>query len=333
MSLHRILIEPLGPLFLGTQGRVRKSGAAVHSDTLHAALVDVAALAGSPLVDAAERLRVSSLFPFWKSVYFYPKPFLPPPGAMDGAATTDRKRWKSVTLVSGALLDAWLAGDAATVNHAEIHADGIALLPEDRQNRGAFPDRIFLRDMTPGVTVDRLNTGATPYERRMLRINTRSGCGLYFLADLDDTLLPEFRTVLERLGEHGLGGERSVGHGHFTVLEVSPVSDGPGIARDGATHFISLSLYLPTREEVAAGVLQGACAYDCAVRGGWVHDKTGSAERKRSVRMCVEGSVFPVVPGALGEVRDCRAASFTAHPIWRSGLALPVYFRNGERTS
>jgi CRISPR type III-A-associated RAMP protein Csm4 len=289
--------------------------------------MSVAADLGSPLLDAAQSLRVSSVFPFWGKTFFYPRPFLAPPGHAETADPAGRKRWKSVRLVSEGALRLWLAGDAALMQQAKMLEGGFVALESELKGRPLPLDGFVKEDLSPAVTIDRVTNAATPFERRCVRINTAGGCGMYLFADLGNIPLEQFRFVLERLGERGLGGERGVGYGQFNVLDIENADAVvPGCPREKAPQFMTLSLYLPTREEVASGVLGGKAAYDTTLRGGWIHASAGTGQRRRSLRMCVEGSVFTKAGDSPGDVRDCAPASFNAHPVWRSGLAFPLWF-------
>ena len=89
---------------------------------------------------------------------------------------------------------------------------------------------------------------------------------------------------------------------------------------------MTLGLYWPTPGEVASGVLADPAAYECAVRHGWMLGATGHSAPRQSVRMCIEGGVFPSVAQHHGAVADLRPAGYEGHPVWRSGLALPIPF-------
>lgn len=326
MSLVRVLLEPKSPIYSGPHGHARKSGALVHSDVLHAALVCIAASAGQD-IEPVRTLRLSSIFPCWRHVHFYPRPFLALPTSTETGDSAKRKRWKNVRLVSEGTLPRWLAGDATLTDHVHIIESGVALLDDELKGRAWPQDGMLCEDISAAVTIDRLTNAATPFERRHVRVNAAGGCGMYFLADLDKLTEPMFRDLVERLGEQGIGGERTVGFGHFAVLDITTQpSLSVGAQNRPADMFMSLSLYLPSRDEVAAGVLDGKAAYDTTLRGGWIHSAAGTPQRRRSLRMCVDGSVFPKVTDKPGEIRNCAPASFTAHPVWRSGLALPFWF-------
>lgn len=331
MTLYRIQIEPRAPFFLGLGSHARKAGVLVHSDTLHAALVSVAARTGSPLLEHAQQLRVSSMYPYWKSIYFYPKPFLPVP--REESAKDDPKagkRWKSIRLISEGMLTAWLAGDTALSDNTEALDDGLAALKTECANLPRPLHGFLDRGLAPAVTVDRCGAGATPFDRRGLRVNTDEGVGAWFLAELDEAQVVSFHDVVDLLGTNGLGGERTVGYGQFDILGIEPCPpDGVFAPCPQADAVMALSLYHPTRDEAEAGVLDGIAAYDATVRGGWLDAATTQGGRpRRALRMCLEGSVFPKTGnGPLGDVRDVRPEGFGAHPVWRSGLLTGLPFK------
>lgn len=338
MSLLRIEIAPQAPFFNSVYTRARKAAPVVHSDTLHAALCAVAAVSGeNALLDAAQALRVSALYPCFEGIHFYPRPYLKMPGVAAeeeaGGGTAARKRWKSTRLVSESVLKAWLSSDASLPNKAILLPGGLAVLESESGPLSTLRRPWMTTETRPSVTVDRwlVNTaepgaaGTNVFQRNSLRINTADGFRLYFLAEVPSELHDAFTRTLELLGESGLGGDRSTGFGVFSVEAVEPFTL-PTFSGT-ANAFLALGLYLPTREEVAGGVLGNGAAYDCVVRGGWTHGPGGANGMKRRVRMCLEGSVLAAPGGAMpkGEVRDVRPAGFP-HPVWRSGLAIGFPF-------
>ena len=340
--LYRVILEPTAPFYIGHNTHARKSAAIVHSDTLHAALIDVAALIGSPLKDAAPNLRVSSLFPCWNGLYFYPKPYLPVPQSeqttqMDGT-NVDRKRMKSIRWVSEKILEAWLTGDPAPFqNHGvlkDIGGEALALAEEASPRGHLLPQKLVMRSLAPAVTVDRISSRTTPYERRGVRVNTREGVKAYFLADVPDSLKADFENLVDVLGIQGIGGERTIGYGAFHNTEFEPNPPIPWLAPAPGTPppnlFYTVSLYLPSLEEVTKGALDEPAAYDCTLREGWIHDIAGTTTFKKSTSMCLEGGVFRKVADSHGEVRDVRPEDFSAHPVWRSGRAFEFFFNRPE---
>lgn len=197
----------------------------------------------------------------------------------------------------------------------------------------------------------------TPFQRSMIRINTEEGVGLWFLVELSEDELPRFRELLRLLGILGIGGVRTVGYGHFELDEgkdIEPFSSTLITPVNIANHsllclkeqhssglmpnsFLTLSLYHPTKKEFTPEIFDHHASYECAVRSGWLCGLAGSTMHKKAVRMCLEGSSFPIhingnpdsnlIP--FGDVVDIRdPEENTAHPVWRSGLAIGIAFHN-----
>ncbi len=90
-----------------------------------------------------------------------------------------------------------------------------------------------------------------------------------------------------------------------------------------------LSRYLPTLQELQAGVLSAGTAYDLARVGGWLqsNDPRVHAQQRRDVHLLLEGSVVRCSEGRppIGHVVDVRPADGSVpHPVWRYGLALGI---------
>ncbi len=331
MTVYRVDITPRAPLHRGIHGHAAKSGAVVHSDTLHAALASSAAAAGATgeELERFRTLRVSSLFPGLWNTPLYPKPFLPlsrnAEGRTEEGDPKAAKRWKQVRLVSEEVLNAWLLGKEDDVKGAVVR-DGVAVFEED------FPERKWPRhglvttQRQTGVVVDRDNAAATPYDRSLVWINTDEGVGLYCFVEAGEQDGPWLGEAFERLGYAGLGGNRTSGFGAFNLAGCAPVD---WAALSCANMFMTLSLYLPAKQEVDAGVLDAPAAYDCVLRGGWVHGVAGTNYAKHALRMCLEGSVFNKVGDSHGEVRDVSPEDHP-RPVWRSGLAFALPFMNSE---
>lgn len=342
MTVYRLDITPLAPLHRGIHGHAAKSGAVVHSDTLNAALVSSAAAAGaSP--DELERfrtLRVSSLFPSLGKAPLYPKPFLPLPKTGEQRKAADdpkaAKRWKQVRLVSEKVLNAWLLGKQEEVEAAVLR-DGVASFEKEFPESDWPRHGLVTMQRQTGVVVDRDNAAATPYDRNLVWVNKDEGVGLYCFVESGDKDGPWLEEAFERLGYAGLGGNRTSGFGAFKFERCeATASQGQTrltsfacVSPRVSNMFMTLSLYLPTKQEVDAGVLDEPAAYDCVLRGGWIHGVAGTAHPRHALRFCVEGSVFKSVAPQHGETRDVRPDGFP-HSVWRSGLTLALPFMNSE---
>lgn len=324
MPLYRIQLEPLSPIYEGRYGRAHKSGAIVHSDTLHAALVDVAALMGGEALETAKEFRLSSIFPFHGSSFFLPRPFLPLPGGdTEDDDPKQRKRWKNIQYVSEATMAEWLKDTPDFKEKVDVFGGKFLHIQGGKFNA---KEPAYAKDKRPGVAVDRITNATAIYQRHGLHINAAKGWGLYFLANVPAENHNILMQLCEVLGGQGIGGERSVGYGRFELLSVDTLDNHALYTASGAA-FIALSLYYPTETEVKNGALEKPAAYDCAIRGGWIHNIAGSQHRKRSVRMCIEGSCI-ALPNAqsAGDIVYLQPKKFTDHEIWRSGYALGIPF-------
>jgi CRISPR type III-A-associated RAMP protein Csm4 len=149
--------------------------------------------------------------------------------------------------------------------------------------------------------------------------------------------------ALWALGDGGIGGERSAGHGQFVLRGPYPSNPLPAPA-PGET-FVSLSLYHPKQSESAQMVEGAGIAYRFELRRGWMSspDHTqaqdgqvyqGQALRRKAVRMFAEGSVlrYPGDVGGLGGLADVTPERFTEHPVYRYGIAWPVAYQAKEIT-
>ncbi len=148
--------------------------------------------------------------------------------------------------------------------------------------------------------------------------------GLWFLADGDMTLI---EPALRYLDHVGFGTDSSVGKGHFAVsiedFELPPV--------DTPTHMVTLSLYRPTSQEVAAYQENPARLwYELEFRQGKRSPHFGPAGTYQKQRLAFfrEGSVFPYrqQPFYGSAVVVARADD---HDVIHAGFALmiPARFR------
>lgn len=201
-------------------------------------------------------LRLSSAFPYAGEVLFFPKPLVPanlPPETR----RTEAKTLKKITYVSQGILRAWLAQedlndqvDDDLLLHGGrvwVTRDELGTL-KDFRDPGTGQIRMWATQPRPRVTVDRMTSQSSVYRAGVVRFQKRAG--LYSLVEfLDDGHGAErerMKTLLEVLGDSGLGGERSSGYGQFK-LEGPKVFSGLGSA-DGEL-FLTLSPYHPTEAE------------------------------------------------------------------------------------
>jgi len=174
--------------------------------------------------------------------------------------------------------------------------------------------------IVPRVTIDRISSASAIYHCGELVFS--DDCGLYFWVELiDESYEQHLSKAMEFLSEEGIGGERSIGCGRFSYTD--PESVSLPTAND-ANLYMTMSLYHPTCNEVKNGILDES-AYELVTRRGWLRSPDGGAQRRKSVKMLAEGSVFSQ-PSFVGDIPDVRPKGWDHHPIYDYGLAfiLPI---------
>ena len=316
------------PFHAGLGGELSESAETIPSDTLWGALCDTAHFIkrGESLFGNLPSIRVSSVFPRCGRTRFLPMPFLPV-GQRSANADADSpddpaqgKKWKKVKYVSEAVFDTLVQGLQPP---QPSRADGF--LATDGES-ARLPETIIENAVIPANTLDRLTNNASPWQRAEVSYNTAEGCGSWFLVSVDEKQGETVTELVTTLGERGIGGERSAGRGRFQVEKYPDLYTGP-LALEAGNHswFITLSRYLPTKEEVDRGLLDNA-AYNTVVRGGFC-----GGFRKRKMRLCLEGGAFraDIMPPPYGKVKNVAPEAWKSrdgHPLWLCGMAFPAFY-------
>ncbi len=314
------------------------------SDSLFAAITArVAALQGASgvqtwmdhFLDDPPVLVLTSAFPRAGSVQFYPAPLRTrrQSGSEERVPHKTIKRLKFVSesvlhkLLDGALL-AEQYDEKLTFQGGQVLVDqkDLPALPEDIRTRKLS---VWKVEQQPRVALGRVQVNSNLYHTGRTVFSPQ--CGLWFGVQwlkTDDTVKAFLEEILNDLGYAGLGGERSSGFGSADLQPAGSIefSDYPG------QPWVSLSRYLPRNGESAA-LLDPLAAYNMENVGGWAQSASQKAERRRNVRMLVEGSVFGAVEGTPGRVVDVQpdygGTQPLGHPVWRNGAAVAVGFKPG----
>ena len=353
-------LAPRSPFHIGDKGvGLEETTQILHSDTIFSAICVTLALAGENLEDFLNEFptwsddevnlskeppfRITSAFPYYRQTYLFPKPHLRIQGFGESPSPKLGKIIKKIKFVSSDIFTA--------INQAQDVASDLLIQDEEQtsvaednllqsgsvwashqtssssgQTLREKSKNIWFDEKVPRVSVDRVDQSSSIFACG--RIWFADHAGLFFLVEYSK---PEYRPVVEKalriLGDEGIGGERSVGHGQFS-LDIEndwPISyDLEDSEKYNA--FTNLSLYWPAEEEVESGILD-ASAYQLINRRGWVGSMGSMNLRRRGVNFLEEGSVFSKRPnGALVNVKplDPSPAQNVPHPVWRYGIALSV---------
>jgi len=178
----------------------------------------------------------------------------------------------------------------------------------NRQLSAMWRNRLWVRDSRPRLSIDRATGRAAA--GILFRYDST-----FFRGDVRLTIFAEFREpscrsgferALRLLGDEGIGGGRSIGHGRFTLQRIVENFDlGLGT---GAR--LLLSLTHPAASEIAQGLLDLPATYELVPRGGWAELRgAGAARRKARSRPQPAQIATPRQPSKLfhpSEHIDCR---------------------------
>lgn len=264
-----------------------------------------------------DSFRISSAFPFKGDDYYLPKPFVRLPVTIDNEDEASiSKMLKKLSFVHIDLFSEILKG-----NDVKVTKEHFAENKKFLCNRKTGPEYcISTSNVQQRVTIpaDR-QEDPTPYY--IDRVYFERDAGLFFLVETGDSQTLELITKLSViLGENGVGTDRNVGNGFFTVEPGSVMFDLP----DQSGHLTNLSLFLPRKEELDEEFLNES-AWNLLKRGGYI---AGSSRdeflslRKKSVYMMEEGSVFPSRENITGKKINLKPEYEGIHDVWRDGMPI-----------
>ena len=190
----------------------------------------------------------------------------------------------------------------------------------------------------PRVTVDRISSASQVYQAG--RVNFQRGGGLWLAVTWAAGWQTIGEAVLASLGDSGLGGERSAGHGQFSLAPLGEM-DFPDPAAGGL--FVNLALYWPPDAAAAQATLGNPAArYALETRrgymssrqvlhpAGWQEPVKAGALRRKAVHLVGEGSLLAAGgAGPYGGLADVTPGIFEragGHRVLRYGYAFPVVY-------
>ena len=358
-----VKLVPKTPFHLGEHGiGLEETTTFIHSDTLVSAIISTwdklygdidlkqyfaASDAKDAPADYSPPFVISSAFPYAGDCYFFPRPLIKL--QTDDKPQTDdenqdvpeniRKLLKKAGFISKAVFDDYIAGivpepprektdkkaNLIQKNKFQVTAQEKADL-EKRMANSDGEITVFKEQEVPRVTPDRITSASNIFY--FARILFAEDCGYFFLVKyFDENIKAKFRAVLRLLGEQGISGDRSSGHGRFEpeFHKQKLTFNVP----DDADHFISLSLLYPKKCELANGLLNGEAAYNFITRDGWFFSRMSyksKIKRRQKRRMFAEGSVFHSAPDVqyYGQITDVKPPDFSEHPVFRWGIGFPI---------
>ncbi|MGB3512785.1 MAG: type III-A CRISPR-associated RAMP protein Csm4, partial [Microcoleaceae cyanobacterium] len=214
-----------------------------------------------------------------KTIYYLPRP-LQRPTNYPKDDFDFAKEYKKLNYLPLEVWQRWYQGEGwQETDKAELRARVKKLKIESQalENSGTFGySEAFEKEKLPKIAVDRTTRATNIYQTGFVKYSSKKNgndikilAGLYFLVYFSEPdLLNGFLTVLNFLGEEGLGGERSGGAGQFQVdekLELTPEWKNLIDFTDGNYHSLISLFWQP---QLSIDYLEEA-SYELHSRGGW----------------------------------------------------------------
>ena len=322
MATYTIIkLKDLSPLHIGTgKENYDFSASQLHSDTLSAALVSMKVRHGNieNLEEFLDSFSISSAFPYIGNHYFLPRPLSKVDIKFyDCDEYISRKKLKSIKFIEQEIWKKVISGKQVLASIKQLK-DGF-LLDESSEFKQPYKSCVHQR-----VTIPRVEgQDAEPFFFDWTFFQKEAG--LYCLTDAVGSRLEELVKLFQWLGEYGIGTDKNIGGGKFSVetlsFNMNEIADANGM--------MLLSLYIPTEEEIKTGINLDNSKYELCLRGGYM---AGSQEndfwhlRKKSIYMFNVGSIFCCSNALKGKIVDLRPDynDNRMHPVYRSGKPFVV---------
>lgn len=330
MNLWAISIRLRSSIHLGeSEGGLEGSGVLPMSDTLFSAFCHAYRL----LYGSAELgkilgeflngdipFRISSAFPSWNGVDYYPVPLnqIEREKDLKKALWIERKGFEK--LIRGEAL-----GDI--LKDGKLSYLPMPKKPGEEEKRGAKPSKPWVSEEAPRVGLDRRNNHPGERYFQFTQVYFEPTASFFFLVKIDrEALWPRLKATWQLLSDEGLGGDRSVGKGLFYPPEFCEVSLDLPKRRDAQ---VLLSLYYPDSTELPA-LHDGF--YEFIERKGYMYSPEVQSLRRQAVRLLRAGSVIPGSKALSGKLVDVTPGAFSGHRVYRFGipLTIPCHLKGGN---
>lgn len=323
MNLDIVRLHFTSPLHIATPSEdYGKSHDMVHSDTIWSAIIHAWAVLGIDIPENPDDagFSLSSLFPFTflndKSLYFFPKPFVPF-NIQKKEVSDIAKKLKKIKWVDTVYFEMILNNETVTgFGKDNEHLQGDWLC-------GQVLNDFIKKDVVPRARVPRI-AGEDTTIYYMERIYFAENSGLFFILNCkDEKAKHKIHAALNLLHSEGIGSDRNIGHGKFDWCYDTLKLGVP----ETSSYCTNLSLFCPKSREELIPMLDDNSRYDLIKRGGWLSDEQWKTFRKQSVYMFREGGVFAIASNGkalheTGTIVNVTPPGVNMHPVWRNGKAL-----------
>ncbi len=257
---------------------------------------------------------LTSAFPYADNVYLFPKP-LTFRGNEDNADDS-KKKIKKVRFISKSIFQDTVSGTSHDFDKDNLINGENVWVSADEKDQLNSTD-VWKTTTRPRVTIGAQNAGSEIWHVETVQFN--KNCGLWFAAKFDsDATKQKVETLLQVLGDSGIGGERNAGYGHFEFTKAECKIP----SAEDSNHFVTLAPICPKSSEQLDHLLKGDIAYHVNPLTGWV-GSPGTHRRRKKGNMFAEGSVLNSSNELIGRLVDLRPDGFTHH-VYRYGYAWQV---------
>jgi CRISPR-associated protein Csm4 len=275
--------------------------------------------------------KISSAFPHVGETLLFPAPAW---RIWRTGAEVD-KELKRVRWLSQSLFRSVLGGQEIDPSRVEILSGGVAVEKEELKSKPELKRSPFwAMEERQRVAVDRLGLATDGGLFFFALEFFNSDSGLWIAADVHDNNAQRLRSVLDFLGDTGIGADRNSGLGHYYIKEETELSFPVQKDKSG---WLTLSLFNPGAMDDLEK-LTSITAYGLITRSGWV---SGKSLGRAPVRAFTEGSFFSQKPfgRVLAVISNEHISKYKlsiSHPVFRDfraiGLscAIPPYLKEGE---
>ena len=304
----------------------------IHSDTLKSALYVCAkelGMTSARLNDTTffESFRVTSAFPFFKNELFFPKPMLKLQPFVEGdfAEEKQAKTHKKISYIGQSYFEDIIDENKLHISKSYLSKDGKFL--SSVLHFETLDSSIMESDVQQRVTIPRDYAG-DPIPYYVDRLFFTEEAGLWFAFMGNEEVFEEMTKALILLGDYGIGTDRNVGNGQFTV----EVGELQLRIPQTANYQVSLSLWCPKKEEIEGTSVLENSRYNLLKRGGYIASPASIEHltfRKKSIYMFSEGSVFPASISTIGKIVDLKPdISTIKQSVWRDGQGFMIPVKN-----
>lgn len=296
------------------------------ADTLSAALMSVSnTLYGNGSIDINTFPRVSSIFPAIqqkneiKRLFFKPvvTSIQIPDQELVALKTIKRCTWVTERVLLDVRLQKQLIFSDLNPTTSKF---GILSYNSENLSLNAPLMQLNTRDR---VTLDRVTSASVPFQ--FSAMYPSDSMLWHFEVEMQPTDLNYFKSLIQLLGDSGIGAERTVGLGQFELIDIKEVEDAEILNANG---FINMGMFNPN-PELDTEIMWGESFYDIIHRQGWT---SYPVLRRKSINMVAEGSVIKTNSSPIGRLvkvldpddkemtpSQKQALSHLDHPVYRDG--------------